>query len=261
LIEIEKIMAQLQTSFIGREIHYFEKLSSTNTSAKQQARKGAKEGTTIIAETQTQGRGRLKRPWISPRGGIWLSVILRPATPVADVPKITLTAAVAVARTLRKMFGLKAEIKWPNDVLIDSKKVCGILTEATLKEKTVDFAIVGIGINANFPRDVLPKELQTAATTLKEALKRDIDQEKLVCILLKELEDRYKMFKEGRFEELLNEWRGMANFLGKEVEIASFGEKFRGVAVDIDEYGALIVKLANGTTRKILSGDVSLRKI
>ena len=177
MLEIEKIMSQLETDFIGREIHHFEKLSSTNTTAKQQARKGAKEGTAIIAETQTRGKGRLNRPWVSPKGGIWLSIILKPEIAVEDITKITLITSVAVAKTLREMFDLKAEIKWPNDVLIDSRKVCGILSEAVLKGKTVDFIIVGIGVNANFTRKALPRELQTTATTLKEVLKKDIDRE------------------------------------------------------------------------------------
>jgi len=260
LLEIEKIMSQLETDFIGREIHHFEKLSSTNTTAKQQARKGAKEGTAIIAETQTRGKGRLNRPWVSPKGGIWLSIILKPEIAVEDITKITLITSVAVAKTLREMFDLKAEIKWPNDVLIDSRKVCGILSEAVLKGKTVDFIIVGIGVNANFTRKALPRELQTTATTLKEVLKKDIDREKFVCLLLKEFENNYKMLRKRRFERLLEEWRSMAGFLGKKVRITSFDEEFHGVAVDIDENGALIVKLADGTVRKVISGDVTVRE-
>jgi len=254
-------MAQLETDFIGREIHYFEKVPSTNAVAKQQARKGAKEGTTIIAETQTRGKGRLNRPWTSPEGGVWLSIILRPEMKAEEALKITLATAVAVANALRKMFRLKAEIKWPNDVLVNGKKVCGILAEAASKEKTVDFVVVGIGINANLGVNVLPKKLQATATTLREVLKSDVDAEKLICVLLKEFEDRYKMLKAKKFKTLLDEWRGMAVFLGKKVEIFGFGEKFGGMAVDIDDDGALIVKLADGTTRKVVSGDVTVRTV
>lgn len=252
-------MAQLETDFIGREIHYFEKVSSTNTVAKQQARKGAKEGTTIIAETQTRGRGRLNRAWVSPRGGIWLSIILRPRITAEDSLKMTLTTAVAVAKTLREVFGLKAEIKWPNDVLIDDKKVCGILAEASLRGKTVDFIVIGVGINANLDAEALSKEVQTTATTLKEVLKTEVDREKLVCLFLKEFEIHYKTFKAKKFETLLNQWRSMAGFLGKKVTISGSGEKFEGVAMDVDENGALLVRLANGTVRRVLSGDVTVR--
>ncbi|MBX5326818.1 MAG: biotin--[acetyl-CoA-carboxylase] ligase [Candidatus Bathyarchaeia archaeon] len=261
MLEIERIMRLLETEFVGREIHYYEKISSTNTVAKQQARDDAREGTTIIAETQTQGKGRLNRPWISPKGGIWLSVILRPQITVEDALKITLATAVAVAKTLYNMFDLRAEIKWPNDVLVDNKKLCGILTETSSRKKNVDFVVVGIGLNANFDSKTLPEELQTVATTLKEVLKKEIDREKLICRLLKEIEDLYKTFKAKNFETLLNEWRAFAVFLGKKVEITNFKEKFEGVAVDVDDTGALLVKLADGTMRKVLSGDVTVRLV
>ncbi|HVP41635.1 MAG TPA: biotin--[acetyl-CoA-carboxylase] ligase, partial [Candidatus Krumholzibacteriaceae bacterium] len=126
MIKVEKIMSMLETEYVGREIHYFQKLASTNTVAKEQAKKGAKEGTVIIAETQTQGRGRLDRQWLSPKGGVWLSVILRLAIATEEAPKITLITSVAIAKTLHRLYGLKAGIKWPNDVLIGNKKVCGV---------------------------------------------------------------------------------------------------------------------------------------
>ncbi|MEM2102974.1 MAG: biotin--[acetyl-CoA-carboxylase] ligase [Candidatus Bathyarchaeia archaeon] len=259
LLEIERIMRLLETEFVGREIHYYEKVSSTNTVAKQQALDDAREGTTIIAETQTRGKGRLNRPWISPIGGIWLTIILRPQITIKDALKITLTTAVAVAKTLYGMFNLKAEIKWPNDVLVDNRKVCGILTETSSRKNNVDFVVAGIGINANFDSKMLPEELQTIATTLKEVLKKEIDREQLICHLLKEIEDLYKAFKAKNFETLLNEWRAFAGFLGKKVEITNFEEKFEGVAVDVDDDGALLVRLADGTMRRVLSGDVTVR--
>lgn len=259
LLEIERIMSLLETEFVGREIHYYEEVSSTNAVAKQEARDEAREGTTIIAEKQTRGKGRLNRPWISPIGGIWFSVILRPQITVEESLKITLIMAVAVAKTLHSMFNLRAEIKWPNDVLVDNKKVCGILTETSSKKKNIDFVVVGVGINANFDSKILPEEFRTTATTLKEALKKEIDREKLICHLLKEIEDLYKTFKAKNFETLLNEWRAFAGFLGKKVEITNFEGKFEGMAVDVDDYGALLVRLADGTTRKVLSGDVTVR--
>lgn len=260
MIRIERITAKLETDFVGREIYYFLKLSSTNTTAKEQARKGAKEGATIIAETQTRGKGRLNRRWISPKGGVWLSIILRPQINTEDAAKITLTTAVAVAKTLRKLYRLRAEIKWPNDVLVHSKKVCGILTEASLEGKTVNFVVVGIGINVNFALNGLPENLKTTATTLKEMLKKDVDIEELICQLLKEFEECYKQFKEKEFRNMLTEWRSMASFLGKKVEIVSFAERLHGVAVDVDGKGALVVKLEDGTRRKIVSGDVTVRE-
>ena len=261
MIRIEKMTAKLETDLIGREICYFEKLASTNTTAKEQAKNGAKEGTIVIAEAQTRGKGRLNRRWISPKGGMWLSIILRPRITATDAAKITLFTAAAVAKTLRKLYGLKPQIKWPNDVLIDNKKICGILTEAAFKEKVVDFVVVGIGINANFTlSNTLPKELQRTATTLKEVLKKNVHLEDLVCFLLKEFEERYRRFNEREFEDLLSEWRSMASFLGKKVEIASFDERLFGVAVDVDRNGELIIRLENGQKRKIASGDLIARE-
>lgn len=254
-------MIGLETDFIGREILYFPKLLSTSTTAKEQAEEGAKEGTVIIAETQTGGRGRLDRQWFSPKGGVWLSIILRPEIATEDAQKITLVTAVAVARTLGKEYAVKVRVKWPNDILTSNKKVCGILAEATLKDKMVNFVIVGIGINANFPIEALPEELQTTVTTLQDVLGKNVDREKLIRVLLMEFEDYYDLFRAKKFRKLWNEWRRMADFLGKEVEITSFGEKFRGKASDIDENGALIIELENGETKKVLSGDVSVRRV
>lgn len=148
-----------------------------------------------------------------------------------------------------------------NDVLINGKKVCGILAESSLKEKTVEFVVVGIGVNADFMLNALPKDLQTTATTLKTVLQEEVDREELICAFLKEFEQCYERFKEGEFGGLLSEWRSMTSFLGKKVEVVSFAEKFRGVAVDVDENGALIVKLENGAERKIVSGDVTVREV
>jgi BirA family biotin operon repressor/biotin-[acetyl-CoA-carboxylase] ligase len=260
LIRIEKVTAKLQTDFIGREIYYFEKLCSTNATAKEEARKSARDGTTIIAETQTEGKGRLNRRWISPKGGIWLSIILRPEIAAGDVAKITLVTALAVAKTLRKLYGLNARIKWPNDLLIRNKKICGVMAEAALKERIVDSVVVGIGINANFTLNGLPEDLQTTATTLKEVLKENVDLEELVCVLLKEFEEYYKRFNEKEFGDLLLEWRSMASFLGKKVEIKGLKERLCGVAVGVDRNGELIIRLENGKRRKIASGDLIVRE-
>jgi BirA family biotin operon repressor/biotin-[acetyl-CoA-carboxylase] ligase len=258
MIKVKKIMNMLETEYVGREIHYFQKLSSTNTVAKEQAKKNAKEGTVIIAETQAQGRGRLNRPWFSPKGGVWLSIILRPEIAAEEAPKITLITSVAVAKTLHQLYGLKTEIKWPNDVLIEAKKVCGILTEASTEEKKANIVIIGIGINANFALEALPNNLRMTATTLKEVLRKNVNIEKLICVLLKEFEECYRLFKQKKVKELLEEWRKMAGFLGRKIEVASFGENWVGKAVDIDESGALIVELVDGGRKRVLAGDVTV---
>jgi len=256
-IQPSKVKKNLRTKFLARTVLYFRKLPSTNETAKQLAAIGTKEGTVVIAEIQTHGRGRLKRKWISPNGGIWLSIILRPKTETKHAPKLTLMVSVAVAKTINKLFLLKTEIKWPNDVLINHKKVCGILTEATTKDKKLDFVVVGIGINADFNLSALPAHIRKSSTTLKEELKKEIDRETLLCKLLEEVELYYNLFTKGKFDKILKEWRTLASFLGSHVVVTD-EEKIEGWATDIDEDGALHVKLKDQTTRKMTSGDLTI---
>lgn len=243
---------------IGEEIRYYPEVTSTNDVAKKLAASGAEEGTIVIADVQTRGRGRLGREWLSPRGGIWFSVILRPEIGAKDAFKVTFLTSVAVAKTIRKMFRLNTEIEWPNDVLVDGKKVCGILTEASIRGETVDFVVVGVGVNANIDMGSFPECLKKTVTTLATEVKREVDREKFLHKLLEELEVYYKMFKENRFDSILEEWKQLNRFFGANVEVVSFDEKIMGKAVNVDKNGALIVKLADGTTRKVVSGDVNL---
>lgn len=259
-IQSRKIKERLRTKFIGQEIHHFAKVTSTNDVTKELAAKGAKEGTVVISETQTLGRGRLGRDWASPEGGIWFSIILRPQVDPKDASKLTFVAAVAVARILREMFNLEAEIKWPNDVLIGGKKVCGILTETSTKEDVVDFVVVGVGINANVGLDSFPENLRNSITTLKKELREEIEREGFLCALLEALEQYYTVFMGRNFDLIFEEWRNLAGFLGHYVEVVSFDEKTRGLAVDVDRDGALMIKLRDGTVKKVISGDVIVQK-
>jgi BirA family biotin operon repressor/biotin-[acetyl-CoA-carboxylase] ligase len=227
--------------------------------AKELARKGAREGTVIVAETQTLGRGRFGRRWISPAGGVWFSIILRPEVSARDASKLTFVASVAVAKTIIKLFGSDAEIKWPNDVLIKGKKVCGILTETSTKGESLDFAVVGIGINGDFSLNELPVDLRGSSTTLKEELKRRIDLEPFLRSLLEETEHYYYMFLQGRFKAILDEWKNLSKLLGSYVEVTSLDEKIEGWATDIDEDGALALRLKDGNMRKIVSGDLVIQ--
>jgi len=255
-----KIEEGLQTNFLGRKIHHFTEVTSTNDVAKRLAAEGAEEGTIVISEKQTLGRGRLGRRWVSPEGGIWFSMILRPEVASKDASKLTFVVAVAVARVIRKMFNLDAEIKWPNDVLIGGKKVCGILTEASTKGDVVDFVIVGIGINANVSLDAFPRSLRRSITSLRRELRREVEREKFLCALLQEMENYYTLFIREKFDSILEEWRKLAGILGHHVEVSSFNEKIRGLAVDVDQDGMLMIKLRDGTIRRVASGDVTLQK-
>jgi BirA family biotin operon repressor/biotin-[acetyl-CoA-carboxylase] ligase len=217
-----------------------------------------REGTVVIAERQTKGRGRLNREWVSPPEGLWFSIILRPRVQARHLPKLTLLASVAVAKTLRRLYGLKAEITWPNDVLVNGRKVCGILTEAETKGESTEFAVVGIGINVNFDLSALPKSLENSSTTLKHELKREIQREVLLASLLEEMESLYELFSKERFDQLLDEWRNLAGMLGSSVEIRVDGEKVQGQAVNICQNGALILRLKNGVIRTIAFGDLKV---
>jgi len=228
--------------------------------AKEIAMKGAKEGTVIVAEAQTRGRGRLGRDWVSPKGGLWFSIILRPKVSPRDAPKLTFLMSVAVAKTINKLFDLDAEIKWPNDVLVKGKKVCGILTETNSRGNSLNFAVVGVGINANFNLHDFPFNLRDSSTTLKEELQKEIDCEAFLRSLLEQTEHYYNMFTQGKFNVILTEWKHFSKFLGSYVEVMSFDEKVEGWAIDIDKNGALIVRLRDKTERKIISGDVTVRK-
>jgi len=259
-MEPKKIKEQLRTDFVGKEVKYFTETTSTNDIAKELASRGAEEGTVVLAETQTQGKGRLGRRWLSPKEGVWFSVILRPNISARDSYQLTFMTAVAVAKTIRKLFKLNAEIKWPNDVLVNERKVCGILTETSTRGDAVGFAVVGVGVNANVDLASFPKDLRTSITSLKAEVKREVEREGFLCALLEELENYYKMLHEKKFELVLEEWKSLTTLFGAEVEVTSFEEKIRGVAVDVNRNGALRVLLKNGTTRKIVSGDVVKQK-
>lgn len=246
---------KLNSKSIGREIHYFEKLDSTNSKAKELAIKGAVEGTCIIASSQHDGKGRYGRTWSSPKSGIWLSVILSPDIEPERAPLLTILAGIAVARTIRELCDLEATIKWPNDVLIDQKKVCGILTEAICIGDEVRHMILGIGINANFDISELPEDVQNSATTLKNELGHVVSNDEFISNLLQNLDKCYKKLKQRKFRELLEEWRRLSTTLGREVKIRDGEEEIQGLALEIDEFGALIVRDRNGKSQRIINGD------
>jgi len=261
MIVLRRIQDGLQTELIGKEIHHFAEVTSTNDVAKKLAAGGAEEGTVIIAETQTGGRGRIGREWFSPKGGVWFSIILRPKVSPEDALRLTLTTAVAVAHVIRRMLRLNSEIKWPNDVLIEGKKVCGILTEMSTSGKIVKSVVLGIGINANVNVESFPEHLRNSVTSLKKELREEVPRERFLQALLEELERYYTMFTRSEFDLILEEWKELARFLGSHIEVVSCGEKLVGLAVDVDQSGALLIKTRDGNVRRVVSGDVSLQKL
>lgn len=249
----EEVSHKLGTKIIGKKIYSYEMTDSTMDVAHRLAQSGSPEGTVVFSEGQSKGRGRTGRQWFSPKGkGIYLSLILRPDLSPAEAPKITLVSAVAVALSMRKVTHLGALIKWPNDILVNDRKACGILTEMSAEVNTVKYIVLGIGINVNTAKGDLPKE----ATSLKHETGEEISRIVLAQDILRELERQYHIFKERGFKKIIEEWKGLSHTLGEEVKIACQGKKIEGVAVDLDSSGALVVRLDSGFTEHVTAGDV-----
>ena len=244
---------KLNTKIFGKKIYSYKKTDSTNKIAYKLAEDGAGEGTVVFAEEQTKGRGRFSRTWVSPQGGIYMSLVLRPKLEPVKTARITLAAAVAVAEAVRKVTNLPAQIKWPNDVLINGSKAAGILTEMRAEQDAIDFVIIGIGVNVNTPKDGLPK----GATSLKEELNVSVSRVELAKRILEMFEARYLELEKG-FGKIMEEWRRLSDTLGRRVRIHTHDQALEGQALDVDENGGLILRLDSGFNRHIFSGDVEL---
>ena len=250
----------LRTRFVGKDIVFFEEVDSTNRVAKQLAQKGAAAGAVVVAEAQGKGRGRLERPYFSPAGkGIWFSVILRPHILPQEAPKCTLLAAVAVAMAMKR-FGLKAEIKWPNDILHEGKKLTGILTEMSAEIDRINYIVIGTGINVNMEEEEFPEELRDKATSLSIMKGERLPRVAFFQAVLEALDELCIVLEEDGFAPIIARWREYAVTLGQEVHvIGAIGkDSFDGRAIDIDEEGALLVETEGGV-RRVFAGDVSIR--
>ena len=255
-----EIQIGLDTQIIGKEMKYFPSVDSTNHEAKALAYHGAAEGTIVVAEEQDSGKGRLDRNFYSPRGkGIWFSVILRPKFLPHDAPKFTLMAAVAVAEAMAR-FNLKAQIKWPNDIMFDGRKLVGILTEITGELARINYMVIGIGINVNMSRADFPEELQNVAASLSEMSGEDLSRVEIFRAVLEEFDKLYLEVKAEGFDKVIERWKKYNVTLGKNVRVisASDGESFTGKAVDLNQDGALVVEAEDGQ-RTVYAGDVSIR--
>lgn len=253
-----EVPAGLSTKVIGQnEIYHFDSIESTNDKAYQLAEEGASEGTLVIAEAQSKGRGRMGRKWTSPKsGGIYMSLVLRPDLETDEIPAITLITATAIINAIKKVTGLEAGMKWPNDILIGGKKVCGILTEIKAQPDMVDFLILGIGINVNTAKGKLPPE----GTSIKIEAGKETSRMELVQNVLIEIENVYSKFKRKGFSSLRKECKNFSSVLGRRVKIEEHHRKIEGTAFDIDEKGALIIKDDEGNLKRVFSGDVVLSR-
>jgi biotin-[acetyl-CoA-carboxylase] ligase BirA-like protein len=260
-IKLGKFQESLRTKRFGKCVFFSDKVNSTSDWAKKLVKMGAEEGTVTAAQTQTAGRGRLGREWISPKGGIWFSIILRPDQKAREAAKLVFVASLAVAEVLHEKYGLRTETKWPNDVLVNGKKICGIMAEMSTKGEKVNYVILGVGVNANFcPDDVFPKSIKIKATSIEYELGKKIRLESFLKALLEKMEMIYDQYLEAGFVFLLEEWKKYAGFLGHRVVVRDRKERLDGLALDVDIEGALVLKLEQGITRRIHVGDVVFGK-
>ena len=257
ILTIEGIKNCLTTSFIGKEIYIFDTIDSTNNYARKIAKEGAGGGTVVLAESQTKGKGRLGRTWFSPSGvNIYLSVILKPQIPSTHITLLTFVSAIAVVKAIKDAANLDANIKWPNDVLINNKKIAGILSEMDAKADAVRFAVIGIGINVNLDIKDIPFELKDKATSIKIESNSTIDRINLICRVLENLEEWYNLFERNGVNDIIKKWKRLAVTIGRDVKVQSGNSLIEGRAVDIDVNGALLIKDRNGVIQRVLSGDV-----
>jgi BirA family biotin operon repressor/biotin-[acetyl-CoA-carboxylase] ligase len=269
--ELAKI---LKTSFVGKgRIVYRDSADSTQNIAIALAEKHEDvHGAVVIAEQQVSGRGRMKRKWLSPRGGVWVSVVLKPPVPTAASTMLPFVAALAVCDAVRQETGLLATLKWPNDVMINGKKTAGILVDISAEAETVNYAVIGIGINANVDTSRIKNTIvgdrrgRPAITSLKEELGHDVNRLELARLLFEHLERFYGMLPEsGGPEKIVAEWRRRSDMLGKKVSVAqaqhgkasSFVD---GIAADINDDGSLLIETESGTTVNVVSGDVHVMR-
>jgi BirA family biotin operon repressor/biotin-[acetyl-CoA-carboxylase] ligase len=259
IIVISDLKRGLGTKTVGREVVHHAGTGSTNTLATDLAQKGAVDGTAVIAETQTGGKGRLGRTWVSPPGNLYLSVILRPAVPVHKAPLITLMGAVAVAAVVREHLKVPAGIKWPNDVLISGKKVAGLLTEMSAEPDRIRHIVLGIGVNVNMDTRELPPDVRRTATTLAAATGGRVDRTALVKELLAALDHWYHRFLKNE-AEVLDAWEGLNVTLGNRVTVSGTGTRLEGFARGVDAEGRLILELDDGTRQQVAAGDVTIMK-
>ncbi|MBU4389186.1 MAG: biotin--[acetyl-CoA-carboxylase] ligase [Proteobacteria bacterium] len=261
-ITADEIRQGLCTKVFGKKnIIFLNETDSTNTRAKELAAQGAPEGTLVIAEKQTEGRGRRGRSWFSPPGGgIYFSLILRPVISPGETPKITLMTAVVLAETLISLMKLKLRIKWPNDILVNGKKLAGILTEISTEMDAVNYIIVGLGLNVNTQFEQFPQDIKGNATSILIENGKQFPRVKLIQHYLKLYEIYYDMFKNNDFEPIMKRWRELADIIGKQIRVDVIGKTHIGKVVDVDNDGVLILKDDQGRLQRIFSGDVTLAR-
>jgi len=261
VVNAAAIQRHLKTNNYGRHIQYYESCPTTQSIAHEEAQNGASDGTLIIAEEQTAGKGRMSRPWSSSaRKGIWMSLIIRPSLMPQQAPQMTLVAAVAIVRAMEEVAEVQPTIKWPNDILINGKKMTGILTELQADMDRVKAIILGMGINANQEETDFPDELREIATSLHLVTGEKVDRSRLVAAILYYLELYTKMYEKNGFAPIKLLWESYSNTVGKRVRAVMLNETIEGTAIGISDEGLLELRLDDGSIRGIYSADIQMAK-
>ncbi|MCD7834225.1 MAG: biotin--[acetyl-CoA-carboxylase] ligase [Lachnospiraceae bacterium] len=266
-ITAEEIISRLHSDWAARQVYYYESIDSTNNEAKRLAEEGAAAGTLVVAEEQVQGKGRRGRSWVTPaRTAIAMSLLLRPGQSEnvrlqpAHAPMLTLVMGMAVAAACREVCDVEAGIKWPNDVVADGKKICGILTEMSCEMDYINYVVIGIGINTGVEQ--FPPELSRTAVSLHTLMGRRPDRAKLIDVCMEKFEQYYDLFMATQdFTYLQEAYNALLLGRGDRVRVLSPGREFEGVSCGIDDRGELLVRREDGTLEKIFAGEVSVRGI
>ncbi|SOC37653.1 biotin--[acetyl-CoA-carboxylase] ligase [Ureibacillus acetophenoni] len=259
-VDPARISSYLTTTRLGHHVHYYDEVTSTQTIAHELVRNGAEDGTVVVAETQTAGKGRMARPWESTKGkGIWMTIIIRPNILPHQAPQFTLIAAVAVVNAIRSLYeSIQPEIKWPNDILLNGKKCTGILTEMIAEMDGVQALLIGIGINVNQELEDFPDELKNIATSLSIEANNQLDRAELIAKILHYLEKYSDIYLDHGFEPIKTLWEEFSGTIGKKIKATTLREVVEGTAIGITEDGVLEVRIDDGEIKRIYSADIEI---
>jgi len=257
-LDIKGVKEHMNNNII-KNLKYFDSVTSTNELALEMKSENIQEGVVIIGGEQTKGRGRLKRNWHSPQYlGLWFSIIVSPSKDLDRIPLLTLIGALSVHKAIKNM-GIKTDLKWPNDILYNNKKVCGVLSQFRSDGKEIDRVVVGIGLNVN--QKEFPKELKDSSISLRMIMEKIIKKEKLLAEILDNFSDFYQLFQNSEYDEIINSWKIEMSMLNKQITInTANGNKMKGKVVDISNKGELIIEKLNKERQKFIAGDVSIDK-
>jgi BirA family biotin operon repressor/biotin-[acetyl-CoA-carboxylase] ligase len=257
----ESLRKSLAGKFFGHQLYYYSETGSTNDEAFSLGIAGVSEGTVVIADSQNKGKGRMQRVWHSPAGSnIYTSVILRPRIELSKASQIPIAAGVAVAETLETYCPGKIKLKWPNDVLIGGKKVCGILAQMKMSSDAIDFVVLGIGINVNLSRKQFPQDIQEIATSLAVETGREISRPELIISLYENLAKCYNQLLQKGFGPIKEKWLELSPMIGQRVQVIFKDETIEGKATGLDDDGSLILTTEGNKEIKIFAGDTTIIK-